>query len=552
MADEMTGADIIVKALEASGTDVVFGIPGGTVIPLYDSIYGSSLRHVLARHEQGACFEAAGYARASGKVGICLATSGPGALNTLTALADSYADSVPMVVITGQVGTDLRGTDAFQEADLFGSSLSMVKHSFYVDSVDKLEDLLESAFEIASSGRPGPVLVDVPVSVQRQVRGKKLKSRPILNRFSGARSEQRDILSLKSYVNRALRPVILAGGGVIASGASDGLVRFARFNSIPVATSLMGKGSFPEGDPLSLGMAGMHGTERANRALSNADLIISMGCRFSDRTTGRASGFGKGAVVVHMDIDRAEIGKVVPVDLGLVCDLREAMEVLNRTGEISSASLDRSHRHQVAPEGDLDFSPKAIMELIRGRLRPDDVITTEVGQHQMWAALHWRSDLPRTFITSGGQGTMGFGLPAAIGASMARPGRPVVCLAGDGSFLMNSQEMETAVRYGLPVKVVVLNNGSLGMVRQWQELFWGRRYSATVEAPSCDFAALAKAYGADGIRVSSMEELEGAIDDFLVSPGPSLMECPIGREEKVFPMVPAGADLGDFITEPPI
>ncbi len=550
MAAGMTGSDIIVKALEGFGTDVVFGIPGGTVIPLYDSIYRSSLKHVLARHEQGACFEAAGYARASGKVGVCLATSGPGALNTLTALADSYADSVPLVVITGQVGANLRGTDAFQEADLFGSSLSMVKHSFSVESADELWAVMESAFKIASSGRPGPVLVDVPVSVQRQTADNPCKGRSVPLKIGDVPSDSREILSLVPYIKRSVRPVILAGGGVIASGASEELARFARACSIPVGTSLMGKGGFPEGDPLSLGMAGMHGTERANRALSGADLIIALGCRFSDRTTAKASSFGNEAAVVQVDIDRAEIGKVIPVDLGVVSDLRQALEILNRSGELVSVGREGAYPRR-ASEEDHGFYPKAIMETIRGHLRPDDVITTEVGQHQMWAALHWRSDLPRTFITSGGQGTMGFGLPAAIGASMARPGRPVVCLAGDGSFLMNSQEMETAVRYGLPVKVVVFNNRSLGMVRQWQELFWDRRYSATVEAPSCDFAALARAYGAEGIKVSSIEELEGVIDDFLVSPGPSLMECPIEQEEKVFPMVPAGADLRDFITEPP-
>ena len=550
MAAGMTGSDIIVKALEGFGTDVVFGIPGGTVIPLYDSIYRSSLKHVLARHEQGACFEAAGYARASGKVGVCLATSGPGALNTLTALADSYADSVPLVVITGQVGANLRGTDAFQEADLFGSSLSMVKHSFSVESADELWAVMESAFKIASSGRPGPVLVDVPVSVQRQTADNPCKGRSVPLKIGDVPSDSREILSVVPYIKRSVRPVILAGGGVIASGASEELARFARACSIPVATSLMGKGGFPEGDPLSLGMAGMHGTERANRALSGADLIIALGCRFSDRTTAKASSFGNEAAVVQVDIDRAEIGKVIPVDLGVVSDLRQALEILNRSGELVSVGREGAYPRR-ASEEDHGFYPKAIMETIRGHLRPDDVITTEVGQHQMWAALHWRSDLPRTFITSGGQGTMGFGLPAAIGASMARPGRPVVCLAGDGSFLMNSQEMETAVRYGLPVKVVVFNNRSLGMVRQWQELFWDRRYSATVEAPSCDFAALARAYGAEGIKVSSIEELEGVIDDFLASPGPSLMECPIEQEEKVFPMVPAGADLRDFITEPP-
>lgn len=550
MAAGMTGSDIIVKALEGFGADVVFGIPGGTVIPLYDSIYRSSLKHVLARHEQGACFEAAGYARASGKVGVCLATSGPGALNTLTALADSYADSVPLVVITGQVGANLRGTDAFQEADLFGSSLSMVKHSFSVESADELWAVMESAFKIASSGRPGPVLVDVPVSVQRQTADNPCKGRSVPLKIGDVPSDSREILSLVPYIKRSVRPVILAGGGVIASGASEELARFARACSIPVATSLMGKGGFPEGDPLSLGMAGMHGTERANRALSGADLIIALGCRFSDRTTAKASSFGNEAAVVQVDIDRAEIGKVIPVDLGVVSDLRQALEILNRSGELVSVGREGAYPRR-ASEEDHGFYPKAIMETIRGHLRPDDVITTEVGQHQMWAALHWRSDLPRTFITSGGQGTMGFGLPAAIGASMARPGRPVVCLAGDGSFLMNSQEMETAVRYGLPVKVVVFNNRSLGMVRQWQELFWDRRYSATVEAPSCDFAALARAYGAEGIKVSSIEELEGVIDDFLASPGPSLMECPIEQEEKVFPMVPAGADLRDFITEPP-
>lgn len=548
MARGMNGADIIVKALEDAGTEVVFGIPGGTVIPLYDALYGSSLRHFLARHEQGACFEAAGYARASGKVGVCLATSGPGALNTLTALADSYADSVPLVVLTGQVGLALKGTDAFQEADLFGSSLSMVKHSFSVERIEELADVIESAFLIASSGRPGPVLVDVPVSVQRQVCEKPRSGASGLVKTCEGLSDPKDILPLLSYLKKAERPVVLAGGGVIISGASEELVKFARGCSVPVATSLMGKGGFPEGDPLSLGMAGMHGTERANRALSEADLIISLGCRFSDRTTARAAGFGKGAHVVQVDIDEAEIGKVIPVDFGVVSDLRHALEVLNLSEELSSLRRDVEIQAKKDPSRqDKGFSPKAIMELIRGRMRSDDVITTEVGQHQMWAALHWRTDLPRTFITSGGQGTMGFGLPAAIGASIARPGRPVVCLAGDGSFLMNSQEMETAVRYGLPVKVVVFNNRSLGMVRQWQEIFWDKRYSSTVEAPSCDFAALAEAYGAEGVKVSSLDELDSAIDDFLSSPGPSLMECSIAQEEKVFPMVPAGADIGDFI-----
>lgn len=544
----LTGSEIAVRALEEAGTEVVFGIPGGTVIPLYDALYGSEIRHVLARHEQGACFEAAGYARASGKVGVCLATSGPGALNTLTALADSYADSVPLVLITGQVGGAMKGSDAFQEADLFGSSLSMVKHSFVATDPGELRDIVLEAFEMASFGRPGPVLIDLSVDVQR---GRCDIDSFRKRRPGGGRSvmeaDAAEILSVSSLLDRSERPVVLAGGGVISSGASESLRLFAEIRSIPVATSLMGKGAFPEGNPLSLGMAGMHGTERANSALAGCDLVMALGCRFSDRTTCRTSGFARNASVVQIDMDRAEIGKNVGVNLGLLADVRRALDILN--GEEAPRSFRAWSGSLVPSEIDSsgDFSPREIIRAIRGRLNPDDVVTTEVGQHQMWGALHWRTDMPRKFLSSGGQGTMGFGLPAAIGAAVALPGRPVVCLAGDGSFLMNSQEMDTAVRHDLPVKVVIFNNGSLGMVRQWQELFWGRRYSSTVERPRCDFVSLAFAYGARGFRAETLAELEGNLEDFLFGPGPAIMECPIRQEEKVFPMVPAGKDIGEFL-----
>ncbi|MCF4114058.1 MULTISPECIES: biosynthetic-type acetolactate synthase large subunit [Dethiosulfovibrio] len=554
MKSSFTGADILIKTLESCGIDVAFGVPGGTVIPLYDSLYGSSIKHVLFRHEQGACFAAAGYARASGKVGLCIATSGPGALNTLTALADSQADSVPIVVLTGQVAGKLKGSDAFQEADLYGASLSMVKHSFSVERVEELASTVRSAFRLASSGRPGPVLVDLPVDVQRQVviDG---EQQVVERTFPGESFDQDGasvVLSIMGLLDESKRPVILAGGGAILSGASDELFRFASSRSIPVATSLMGKGAFPEDHRLSLGMAGMHGTVRANRALSRSDLVLVLGCRLGDRTTARVSSFAKDASVVHVDLDRAEIGKNVPVDLAVLSDLKRGLEILNdqppeHSFEEWASRWESLVSKEVSPDGVL--SPEDIMDTVRERLSPEDVVTTDVGQHQMWGALFWKSLKPRTFLSSGGQGTMGFGLPAAIGASMAKPGRPVVCLSGDGSFLMNSQEMETAVRMELPVKIILFNNGSLGMVRQWQELFWDERYSATVETPVCDFVALARAYGAQGFRVFSRKDLDVCLDRAFGYPGPSLIECPISDDFKVFPMVTPGGGLEDMLVE---
>lgn len=548
---------MVVKFLEREGVECIFGVPGGAVIPLYDALYDSSLRHVLTRHEQAAVHAADGYARVSGKVGVCICTSGPGATNAVTGLANAHMDSVPLVVLTGQVKSTLIGTDAFQEADIYGSSLPLVKHSFLVREVSELAGVLEGAFRIASTGRPGAVLVDIPVDVQNGQTafkgGKKLA-------FPGYSFEGCEDLSAIDEAVRLLgdarRPVILAGGGVVIARASEALTELAERRNIPVTTTLMGKGAIPEDHPLSLGMLGMHGTPQANLAISEADVILAVGTRFSDRSTGNRETFAQEAKIIHVDVDRAEFGKNIPPHMTLLGDAGKVLAELNwklsKPAE-NSVWLQKiaawKEEHFPARPESRELDPRGIIETLRAKAPEGTVVTTEVGQNQMWSALFWKTDRSGKFVTSGGLGTMGFGLPSALGASFAVPEGPVFCIAGDGSLLMNVQELETCVRYNLPVKVIILNNGTLGMVKQWQELFYQERYAETCQAPVCDFAAVARAFGAEGYRVSDLDELESVLDDVMKRPGPAVVECPIRPEELVFPMVPAGGKISEFLTE---
>jgi acetolactate synthase-1/2/3 large subunit len=534
----------------------VFGIPGGSVIPLYDALKDASFTTILTRHEQAACHAADSYARVTGKTGVCIATSGPGATNIVTGLANAHMDSVPLVVLTGQAPTSAIGTDAFQEADIFGCSLPLVKHSFLIRSLEELPRALKGAFLIASTGRPGPVLVDIPSDIQK---ASGTFEYPEDMDFPGYNPEGKEDLHLFEEAAEALatarRPVIIAGGGAIISKASKELFSLATEAEIPVATTLMGKGSFPEDHPLSLGMVGMHGTPWANTAVSKADLVLAAGVRFSDRSTGDKTNFASGAKIIHADIDKAEFGKNVRTDFPLQGPLprilKKFIESPGGSGESHEKWLEEIHKVRETYAGQATPGPKLdpvdVIHRVRSRVAPEDIVTTEVGQHQMWAALHWKTSTPRTFITSGGLGTMGYGLPAAIGAAFARPGRPVTCLSGDGSFFMNVQELETCVRYGLPIRVVVFNNGSLGMVRQWQELFWNKRYVHTCVEPACSISRVARAFGFSTWTVLDSSQLDDALDGAFAAKGPSLVECPISTEELVYPMVPAGGRLEEFL-----
>lgn len=553
----MTGAQMIVRSLEAEGVEHVFGIPGGAIIPLYDAMGDASFKIILNRHEQAACHAADGYARVTGKPGVCIATSGPGATNILTGLANAQLDSVPLVVLTGQVATHLIGSDAFQESDIFGCSLPLVKHSFLVRCVEELPEAIRGAFFIASSGRPGPVIVDIPVDIQK-ARGSFKYPRDVSfphysSRYKG---EIGDLGEAVSAIRKAERPVMIAGGGSVISGAGEEVFRIATGEQMPVATTLMGKGIFPEDHPLSLGMLGMHGSAEANLAVSEADLILAVGTRFSDRTTGDRHHFATGARIIHVEIDSAEIGKNIRADVPLRGDCSNILSKLidgfhgepgrDRQNWLARIeSMRRANRVESTFENGLH--PVGIIRSLRSRVDRNDILTTEVGQHQMWAALHWKTSVPGTFITSGGLGTMGFGLPAAIGAALARPGRPVTCISGDGSFLMNIQEMETCVRYNLPVRLIVLNNGSLGMVRQWQELFWRKRYVNTCQKPACSLASVAASFGFSAWTADDPLQLEKAFDGAFAAEGPSFVECFIPTEANVFPMVPAGGRLEQFL-----
>ena len=558
----LSGAQIFVDCLQQEGVKTIFGFPGGAVLNLYDALYDSNTQHILVRHEQGAVHAADGYARASGNVGVCLVTSGPGATNTVTGLATAYMDSVPVIVFSGQVPTMLIGNDAFQEADMLGITRSCTKHNYLVKDVKDLARIIREAFHIARTGRPGPVLVDIPKDVTSAVipytpcRTIELAGyRPNLEGHPGQIERALDLIV------KARRPVLFAGGGVILSEASPELKRLAERFQLPVTMTLMGLGAFPGDHPLSLGMLGMHGTCAANLAISSADLVIAMGARFDDRVTGRIDAFAKEAKIIHVDIDPTSISKNVVVDIPIVGDAKRVLQQIfqalrkpkyrtaknpQRTdwlGQIEKWKQERPMAYDMSGS----LKPQYVVEKIYELTRGEALITTEVGQNQMWAVQFYRFNRPRTLFTSGGLGTMGYGLPAAIGVQIARPESLVFDIAGDGSIQMNIQELATAVQYRLPVKVAILNNGYLGMVRQWQELFYGKRYSCSDMSAQPDFVKLAEAYGAVGLRATRTEEVVPVLKEAIRTPKPVLIDFRIDREENVYPIVPAGAPLTEMI-----
>lgn len=554
----MTGAQCLIKALEDVGVDTIFGYPGGQAIDIYNALYDSKkLHHILVRHEQGAAHAADGYARATGKVGTVIVTSGPGATNTVTGISTAYMDSIPLVVITGQVATSSLGSDAFQESDMTGITMPIVKHSYLVHDPEKLPEIIVEAYYIASTGRPGPVVIDVPGNISKAQNvpyhfPDEVKLESYKPTYKG---NSKQIRSAARALEKAERPVIYAGGGILSSNASAELLDLAETLQIPVVVSLIGKSCMPEDNPLCLGMPGMHGSRAANAALQNSSLIFAVGTRFADRVTGRLSAFAPDAKVIHVDIDPAEIGKNRNADIPVVGDARLVLAAINEQLHKDQAQpidaewvakIDRIRRESpfYYEKRDDAIQPEYALELLDKLTKDrDTVFTTEVGQHQMWAAQYLHCTRPRTFLSSGGAGTMGFGFPAAIGAQEGCPNSLVVCIAGDGSLQMNIQEMATAYEAGTPVKVLLLNNSTLGMVHQWQNLFYNKRYSQTVFTGNPDFVKLAEAYHWYGDSVSDPAQLEGAMEKWLSQEGPALLEVVIPDDENVFPMVPAGGTL---------
>jgi len=550
-----SGAKILVESLQREGTEIIFGYPGGVVLPIYDELYDSSLRHILVRHEQAAAHAADGYARASGRVGVCLATSGPGACNLVTGIATAYMDSAPIVAITGQVPTNLLGNDAFQESDITGITMPITKHNYLLKSAGDISRVIREAFYIAGTGRKGPVLIDIPKDVSTGLANDTaLPEKVTLRGYNPTyKGHKRQIDKAVELLVKAERPLIYAGGGVIASDASGELVSLATQLGIPVTTTLMGIGCIPCDHPLNLGMLGMHGTEYANFAVMESDLLIAIGARFDDRVTGKIDTFAPHAKIVHIDIDPAEIGKNKRIDVPIVGDVKAVLQDMlsglkkNNAYEhwLKKIKHWRQH-HPLRVKDDGRLHPQQIVRALSELVKGEAVIVSEVGQNQMWTAQHFCFRHPRTWITSGGLGTMGYGFPAAMGAHFARPDVPVFDIAGDGSIQMNIQEMSTVAANKIPVKVAILNNMYLGMVRQWQELFFDRRYSFT-ELPPVDFVGIANAYGIDGIQVESPDEVLPALKASLDCDGPFVMDFRIEREENVFPMVPAGAAINEMI-----
>jgi acetolactate synthase-1/2/3 large subunit len=550
-----TGAKILVESLQREGVEIIFGYPGGVVLPIYDELYNSSLRHILVRHEQAAAHAADGYARASGRVGVCLATSGPGACNLVTGIATAYMDSVPIVALTGQVPTNLLGNDAFQESDITGITMPITKHNYLVKDAADLGRVVKEAFYIAGTGRPGPVLIDIPKDVSTKViKEPPVPDKVILRGYNPTyRGHKRQIEKALQLIATAERPVIYAGGGVILSNASDELVDFATQLGIPIATTLMGIGCIPGDHPLNLGMLGMHGTEYANFAITESDVLFSIGVRFDDRVTGKTDTFAPHAKIIHIDIDPAEIGKNKRVDVPVVGDvkavLQDMLSMLKKNGHKDAWLKKIKHwkqHHPLKCPDDGRLHPQFVIRQMSELLGGDAIIVSEVGQNQMWTAQHYCFKNPRSWITSGGLGTMGYGLPAAMGAHFARPDLPVFDVAGDGSIQMNIQEFGTISHNKIPVKIAILNNRFLGMVRQWQELFYDRRYSFT-ELPPVEFVKIANAYGIEGVKVESPDGVMPALREALDCDGPFVMDFRIEREENVFPMVPAGAAINEMI-----
>lgn len=555
---EMTVAQAIIKFLQEEGVEVIFGYPGGAVIGFYDALYDSSLKHVLVRHEQGAAHAADGYARASGRIGVCVATSGPGATNLVTGLATAFMDSSPVIAITGQVRTTVLGKDSFQEADITGITMPITKHNYLVKDPEKVLMVFKEAFYIATTGRKGPVLIDIPADVFMAKINYDYPSNINLPGYKP--TYEPHPLQIKKAVNllkSAEKPVILAGGGIISSNASLELIKLAEKINTPVVTTLMGKGAMPEDHPLYCGFIGMHGAAYANFTINNSDLIIAIGVRFSDRSTGRVDTFAPNAKIIHIDIDPAEIGKNVEPYVPIVADAKIALQrLIEEVEEKNNSSWweqikDWKEKYPLKyKNSDEVIKPQFVVEKIYEITKGSAIVVTEVGQNQMWAAQFYKVKYPRQFITSGGLGTMGFGLPAAIGAQIANPDKLVIDIAGDGSIQMNIQELATAVTQRLPIKIFILNNSCLGMVRQWQELFYKKRYSCTLFDFAPDFVKLASAYGAYGRRVEKPSEVEDAIYWALEkNDAPVIVDFKVLREENVFPMVPAGGSIDKMMID---
>lgn len=561
------GAEVVIRCLEKIGVEVIFAYPGGQSIELHQALKNSKLRVVLPRHEQGGAFAADGYARISGKTGCCMATSGPGATNLITGIADAYMDSIPVVFITGQVGVSFIGKNAFQETDIIGVTRPLVKHSFLVLKPEDIPSIMFEAFKLASSGRPGPVLVDIPKNIQQ---AKFVPVYPEWEQVHVPNEEHpavmaSDIEAIRKAISRSKAPCIYAGGGIIASGASEELRQFAHSWNIPVATTLMGLGAFPAEDPLSLRWPGMHGTYCANYAVNECDLLLAFGARFDDRVTGPVKTFAQDAYIVHVDIDFSEINKNKRADLGIVADIKDVLHELNRNPVRKDydewfrqiAQWKQEHPFKYTPsQPDMPPKPQYVLETLYKMTKGEAVIVPGVGQHQMWAAQFYKYKYPRQFLTSGGLGSMGFGLPAAMGAKIACPDKLVVNIDGDGSFQMNIQELGTLVAEDIPVKMILLNNQYLGMVAQWEDRFYGSNHCNTVlksrldgKSYYPDFVMIANGYGVPGRTVRTSAEVEDAIREMLETDGPFLLDCHTGYEEHVLPMIPPGCSYKDILTE---
>lgn len=552
---QLTGAEIIIECLKEQGVDTVFGYPGGAILNVYDALYKyrDEIHHVLTSHEQGAAHAADGYARATGKVGVCMATSGPGATNLVTGIATAYMDSVPVVAITANVGKPLLGKDSFQEVDIAGIVMPITKHSYIVKDITKLADTIRKAFYIAKSGRPGPVLVDVTKDVTGALYDYSPRRPATVNRET-SEIHRENVEQAVNMICKAQKPFIFVGGGSVISGASEEIAELSHRLQAPVCDSLMGKGGFSGEDPYYTGMLGMHGTKTSNLGVSQCDLLIVLGARFSDRVTGNAKTFANKAKILQIDIDAAEINKNVLVDAYIEGDIKEVLRRLLEEIPEKKHPQWMEHIQEMKAKYPLNYDHTQltgpyIIEKLYELTDGDAIITTDVGQHQMWAAQYYKYKEPRTFLSSGGLGTMGFGLGAAIGAKMGRPEKTVVNIAGDGCFRMNMNEIATAVRCGKPLVQIVLNNHVLGMVRQWQTLFYDHRYSHTVLNDAVDFVKISEGMGAKAIRVTKMEEVESALKEALSSDGPVVLDCWIDQDLSVFPMVPAGANIDDVFDE---